>query len=44
VIVKWKQEHGVDFYNPADKKKVCELLNHPDYRLLKTTHKVHREK
>lgn len=44
VIVEWKQKLGVDFYNPAHKKKVFELLNHPDYRMLKTTHKVHREK
>ena len=44
IIVKWKQELGVDFYNPDHRKKVFELLNHPDYRMLKTTHKEHREK
>lgn len=44
VIVEWKTKLGVDFYNPGHKKKVFELLNHPDYKMLKTTHKVHREK
>jgi hypothetical protein len=44
VIIEWKQKYGVDFYNPADKKKVFQLLNSPDYKLLKTTHKHHSEK
>jgi hypothetical protein len=44
VIIEWKQKYGVDFYNQADKKKVFQLLNSPDYKLLKTTHKHHSEK
>jgi hypothetical protein len=41
VIVDWKQKHGVDFYNPDHRKRVFQLLNSPDYRYLKTTHKHH---
>ena len=44
VILEWKQKYGVDFYNRNHRKRVFELLNHPDYRLLKTTNKFHSEK
>lgn len=44
VIVEWKQKYGVDFYNRGDRKKVFQLLNSPDYRMLKTTNKFHSEK
>lgn len=44
VILEWKNKFGVDFYNRNHKKRVFELLNSPDYRLLKTTHKTHNEK
>jgi hypothetical protein len=44
VILKWKQEKGVDFYNKDHRKRVFELLNDPEYRFLKTTHKHHAEK
>jgi hypothetical protein len=44
VIIDWKQNKGVDFYNPADRKKVFQLLNSPEYKMLKTTHKHHSEK
>ena len=41
VILKWKQELGVDLFNPHHRKKVFSLLNHPDYKFLKTTNIVH---
>ena len=44
VIVEWKQKHGVDFYDKTHRKKVFQLLNSPEYKLLKTTHKTHNEK
>lgn len=37
VIVKWRQEHGVDFFNPDHWPRVMALLNSRDYRRLKTT-------
>lgn len=39
VVVKWKQELGVDVFSndPWHKKRVRQLLNDPDYRYLKTT-------
>lgn len=41
VEIEWMQKYGVSLENPAHKKKIFELLNHPDYRYLKTTNKVH---
>lgn len=37
VIIKWKQELGVDLFNPDDRKKVFKLLNSPEYAYLKVT-------
>ena len=40
VIMEMKIKHGVDFYNPAHKQKVFELLN-TDYKRCKTTNLTH---
>ena len=37
VILKWKQEHGVDFFKDEDWPRIMGLLNSRDYRYLKTT-------
>lgn len=44
VIMKWKQEKGVDVFNRAHRKKVFELLNDPEWRYLKTTAAIHTER
>jgi hypothetical protein len=44
VEIEWLQKYGVSLDNPDHKKKVFELLNHPDYRYLKSTSKVHTVK
>lgn len=31
LILKWRQEHGVDFFNPDHWPKVMELINSRDY-------------
>ena len=38
-ITKFQREHGVDVFSqdPEQKKKLRKLLEHPDYRFLKTT-------
>lgn len=36
VIIKWKQELGVDLFNPNHKAKVFQLLNDPEWKYLKT--------
>jgi hypothetical protein len=41
VEIEWMQKFGVDLGNPQHKSKVFKLLNHPDYRYLKTTSKTH---
>ena len=41
VEIEWLNKFGVDLGNPHHKKRVFQLLNHPDYRFLKTTSKVH---
>ena len=41
VEIEWLNKYGVSLDKPEHKKKVFELLNHPDYRYLKTTHKIH---
>jgi len=41
LILKWKQELGVDVFNKEHRKKVFALLNHPDYKYLKTTTIMH---
>ncbi len=41
VEMEWLNKYGVSLDNPDHKKKVFELLNHPDYRNLKTTSKKH---
>jgi hypothetical protein len=43
LIVKWKQENGVDIFNPDHRGKMFRLLNHPDYKYLKTTTITHAE-
>ncbi len=40
VILEMRTKHGVDFYKPADRKKVFELLN-TEYKRCKTTHLTH---
>jgi hypothetical protein len=42
VELEWKQKYGVTLEDPNDKKKIFQLLNHPDYRYLKVTNKTHR--
>ena len=37
IIIKWKQELGVDLFNPDHRKKVFKLLNSPEYSYLKVT-------
>ena len=37
VVLKWKQEHNVDFFNEEDWPKVMALLNSREYEHLKTT-------
>ena len=32
LIMKWKQEHGVDFFNPEHWPRVMALINSRDYR------------
>ena len=44
VQMDWLINKGVDIYNPDHSKKISELLNDPDYRYLKTTHKHHEMK
>ena len=41
IILKWKVEKGIDVFNPNDKDAVFKLLNDPEYKYLKTTHKHH---
>lgn len=41
VEIEWLQKYGVDLNNPHHKKRVFQLLNHPDYRYLKATAKTH---
>lgn len=41
VEIEWMQKYGVDMSNPGHKKRVFELLNHPDYKYLKTTAMIH---
>jgi len=41
LILKWRQEHGVDFFNENHWPRVMELLNSREYRKLKTTELVH---
>jgi len=41
VEIEWLQKYGVSLDNPAHKKKIFQLLNHPDYKYLKTTDKIH---
>ncbi len=36
VILKWKEEHGVDIYNPDHLPKVKQLLNSNEYLYLRT--------
>lgn len=41
VEIEWMNKYGITLDNPAHRKKVFDLLNHPDYRYLKTTGKIH---
>ena len=44
VLEKWMNEHGVDAFKKENWEKngpVWKLLNHPDYRWIKTTSKMH---
>lgn len=41
VALKWKEEHGVDIFNPDHRKKMFSLLNSPEYKYLKTTTLTH---
>lgn len=44
VWLKWKQEKGIDIFNPGQKKELFKLLNDPEYKFLKTTAKTHSER
>lgn len=44
IIQQWLVEKGVDIFKKDDNKKVFQLLNDPEYRHLKTTHKFHQPK
>jgi hypothetical protein len=44
IILKWKNELGVDIFNRDDRKKMFQLLNSPEYRFLKTTNATHAPK
>jgi len=37
VVLKWKEEHGVDVFDQSHRKKGFALLNSPEYMYLKTT-------
>ena len=37
IVLKWKEEHGVDVFDQNHRKKVFALLNSPEYKYLKTT-------
>jgi hypothetical protein len=41
IAMKWKNELGVDIFNRNHRKKMFQLLESPEYRYLKTTHKKH---
>jgi len=41
LILKWKEELGVDVFDKNDRKKVFKLLNSPEYKYLKTTDLTH---
>ena len=43
LIIKWKQELGVDVFDRGHRKKVFQLLNSPEYKYLKTTELTHNE-
>lgn len=44
IIQKWLVEKNVNIFNKDDNKKMFQLLNDPEYRHLKTTHKYHQPK
>ena len=44
VQMDWLINHGVDIYNKDHAAKMSKLLNDPEYRHLKTTHKNHQFK
>lgn len=44
VIHEWLTKYGVNIWDKNHWKRVGELINHPDYRYLKTTSKYHRFK
>jgi hypothetical protein len=44
IILKWKNELGVDIFNKDHRKKMFELINSPEYKFLKTTHATHAPK
>lgn len=41
IILKWRVEHGVDFFDPNHWPKVMQLLNSREYRRLKATELHH---
>lgn len=44
VQMDWLINKGVDIYNKDHSAKISQLLNDPEYRYLKTTHKHHEMK
>lgn len=44
IILKWKNELGVDIFNRDHRKKMFQLINSPEYKFLKTTHATHAPK
>lgn len=41
LIIKWKNELGINVFDKNHEKAVFKLLNSPEYQFLRTTHKKH---
>lgn len=41
IIMKWKNELGVDLFNKNHEKRVMELINSPEYQYLRVTNYHH---
>lgn len=42
VLMKIKEEHGLDFMNPEHSKAIAKILKSPEYALFRTTDKKRR--
>lgn len=43
LIIKWKNELGIDVFSKEHRSRLFKLLNSPEYRYLKTTNLKHEE-